>query len=457
MTSYIKNRQSLLATGEKGLRRTALDIAEASIARVDPGRIVRDNVRLEGDELHIFDRSYDLSAGRRIFVVGAGKASYPIARALDDILGRRIHKGLVICKAGQEGSLDNIQLSFASHPVPDEASMDGCRRTVELLAAVRAGDIVLSCFTGGSSALFVTPAEGISLQDKMATNRILLGCGANIVEINAVRKHISKVKGGRLVRGLPAGTVLVNLTVSDVIGDHLDCIADPVTSDTSTFADAATTLDKYALWDKLPVSVITHLRKAAPEDATATDAALAHLDRRDILLITMDAACEAAADEARKRGFEPLILSTFFEGESNQLARNLVAIARQVLRSGKPVTAPCALIAGGETTVRLNGHLGFGGPNQEFAVGAAIELDGQRDIVALSMDTDGTDGPTPFAGGLVDGSTATTAREEGIDLNAALNEHNGTHALNGVRSLIESGATGTNVNDLVLILIDSGQ
>ncbi|NVZ67306.1 glycerate-2-kinase family protein, partial [Pseudomonas gingeri] len=211
----------------------------------------------------------------------AGKASFPIAKALDELLRGRIHKGIVTCKDGQEGSLEHIELRLASHPIPDQASLDAAEAIVALLADVRPGDIVLSCFTGGSSSLFVAPAADISLQDKAAASDILLTCGANITEINDVRKHLSTVKGGRLIRALSSGVTLINLTVSDVIGDHLDYITDPSVADRSTFPDAQAVLDKYRLWERLPVSVTAFLRLAPAEHETVRARELAHLSCQD--------------------------------------------------------------------------------------------------------------------------------------------------------------------------------
>ena len=449
----ILNRAELLATGNAVLRRHALDIAEAGIAAASPALAARRAIALDGDRLRLGSRNYDLAGTGRVFVVGAGKATFPIAEVVDAVLGRRIHKGLVVCKRGQAGHLGHIEMIVADHPVPTAASREAASRTVALLEEVRAGDLVIACFTGGSSSLFVAPAPGISLDDKAEANRVLLTCGANIVEINAVRKHISTVKGGRLVRGLPAGVRLVNLTVSDVIGERLDCITCPSVHDTSTFEDARATLHKYGLWDRLPRSVTGHLRAGPASGRSATADDLAHIDRDDLLLVTTDAACVGAAEAARRAGFTPLILSTLFEGESGALGRTFGAIAREVLARGRPLPMPCALIGGGETTVTITGAAGLGGPNQEFAAAAALEIQGCDDVVALGLDTDGTDGPTPHAGGLVDGSTVATAVGRGLDLHAALRDHDVAPALERSGHVIRTGNTGTNVNDLKLVLV----
>ena len=451
--NYIQNRDELLSHGQSALRGVALDIAESAIAAADPGPIARRVVRFDGKRLGVGDRTFNLGADTRVFVIGAGKASYPIAKAFDDIIGARIHRGLVTCKDGQPGELAHIEMHWASHPMPGPASRDAAVRTQALLREVRSGDVVLSCFTGGSSALFVDPIDGVTLEDKAETNRILLGCGANILEINAVRKHLSRVKGGNLVRNLPAGVHLINLTVSDVIGDPLDYITDPSVPDTSTFADARNVLDKYELWPVVPDSVGAFLRSACgrPETAHAKD--LDHLDRVDILLVKNDAACHAAADLSRLRGFRPLFLTSFFEGESRELGRFFAALAKQVIHNGQPVAQPCVLIGGGESSVPGANSGGRGGPNQEFAASFALEMAGQAGVVALGLDTDGTDGPTPFAGGLVDGTTADRANQSNIDLYQYLMHHDVSSALQKLGDAVITGATGTNVNDLKLVVV----
>ncbi|TAM57599.1 DUF4147 domain-containing protein [bacterium] len=455
---YVKNRATLLATGAAALREVVLDLAEAGLAAADPEQAVYRVLRSEGEHVRVAGRTIELARGGSIFVVGAGKATYPIAKALDAMLGARIARGAITCKYGQPGTLDHIDVQLASHPLPDAASVAAAARAVRMLDDVRPGDLVFACFTGGSSALFVSPVEGVTLADLAATYRTLLNSGADIFEINAVRKHLSTVKGGRLARRLPAGCSLVNLTVSDVIGDRLDYITDPTVPDTSSFADAWATLDKYRLWARLPEPVAAYLRRAPPQGETVRAAELAHLERTDVLLVKGDAACRGAAAAARERGLQPLLLSTFFDGESSALARNLIAVAKQAAFSGEPAAPPCVLIAGGETTVTVGtsaacGEAASGGPNQEFAVAAALALSETPGIVALGIDTDGTDGPTRYAGAIADGQTLAIARRNGVDLQAALACHDVTPALLRAGHIVETGATGTNVNDLKLVAV----
>lgn len=455
LNGYVQNRPQLLSHGAKEQRRIALDVAEAAIASANPAAAVRGVVSADNHRLNVGDREFSLSRSR-VFVIGAGKATFAIADALDEILDTRIFQGLIACKRGEPGSLKHIKVHYADHPIPSSASLEAAIETQALLRNVRPGDIVIACFTGGSSSLFVYPADEITLQDKIEANRILLGCGANIVEINAIRKHLSKVKGGRLVRNLAPGVHLINLTVSDVIGDPLDCITDPSVPDSSTLADACATADKYCLWEQFPHSVTRLLRCASADHDTVRAAELKHLNRVDVLLAGPHTACAAAAEAARTTGFTPLILSTAFEGESRELGRFMAGVTKEVVRSGRPLKSPCVLIGGGETTVVMSGKVGQGGPNQEFALSIASELAGCENIAALGIDTDGTDGPTAFAGGIVDGTTAGRAKQCGISIHKALAEHNVSPVLDAVGGLVVTGPTGTNVNDLKLVVIGTG-
>lgn len=451
--SYLKNGGSLVSSGEIKLKQLALDIVEDALLYADPGVAAKKLISLDGDHLKIGNHAFNLSGDRRIFVIGTGKATFPVAKVLDVVLGSRIHKGFIACKKGQKGSLKNIELHLSSHPIPCQDSVVAADKTIELLDEVKPDDIIIACVSGGSSSLFVRPVDGISLEDKAATGHTLLTCGANIIEINAVRKHISKVKGGRLIKGLPAGVTLVNLTVSDVIGDPLDYITDLTVPDTSTFADAKATLDKYELWDVLPASVTNYLKLAPESEETATETSLAHINRIDIVLQKADAACTGACEAVRKAGLTPVLLSTFFEGESSCLGRSFAAIARQILFDNNPKASPCVLIGGGETIVSTFGAKGMGGPNQEFVTSAAVELRGLKGVVVAALDTDGTDGPTPYAGAIADGYTAELAKEKGINLNDALRRHNVSPALDAIGALILTGDTGTNVNDLKIMII----
>lgn len=452
--SYIRNLETLLAHGHEKLRRIALDIVDHALAKADPYKAVKELVRLEGDVLLVGELRLDLKEHGRIFLLGTGKATYPIAKALEEILGNRIEDGVIICKYGQEGTLAHARLYFSSHPIPDEAGYRAAGEALALARKTAPGDIVFAGITGGSSALMPYPVEGVTLDEKKQVNKLLLTCSANIIEINAVRKHLSRIKGGWLAKTIHPRAHLINLTVSDVIGDPLDYITCPTVPDTSSFDDARRTLTKYELWDKVPASVSSYLKAGGASQETPKDLSDHKID--NFIIVAGTAACDGAAQRARELNFETMVLSTMLEGESRELGGTFAAVAKEILLNQRPLKPPCVIIGGGETTVRITGQAGQGGPNQEFSLGAALWIDQIGDVVIIGQDTDGTDGPTDYAGGIVDNFTAERARKLGVDLYAALNRHDATPALVKLEDAILTGATGTNVNDLKLMLVMPG-
>jgi len=455
--SYIKNRDRLLSHGNIQLRRAALDIIDHALTRADPYKATRNLVRIDSNRLTVGDLCFDLNENQRIFLLGAGKATFPIAKALEELLGDRITDGVVICKYGQHGRLNRSRMKLASHPIPDEAGFAAARDALALARKTRPGDIVFGCITGGSSALMPYPVPEISLDEKKQVNQLLLTCGANIIEINAVRKHLSQIKGGRLVQTVNPQAHLINLTVSDVIGDPLDYITDPTVADTSTFDDARRTLTKYNLWDRVPAPAARFLKGAGPQRETPKEIDLENYRKHNFIIVTGDAACVAAEEKARELGFQAMILSTMFEGESLELGANFAAIAKEIRLNHRPLTIPAAVIGGGETTVKIRENpAGLGGPNQEFALAAALGIEDAGPVVVVGFDSDGTDGPTDMAGGIVDEQTLSRAREKGIDVFASLVRHDVTPVLKTTEDVIETGATGTNVNDLKFLLMTDG-
>ncbi len=340
------------------MRRIAFDIVDHALAKADPYKATRKLVSIERDTLHVGEISIDLKKQGRIFLLGTGKATYPIAKALEELLGDRIEDGVIICKYGQEGTLAHSRLYFSSHPIPDEAGFSAAKEALALAGKTLPGDIVFACVTGGSSALMPYPVEGITLDEKKLVNRLLLTCGANIVEINNVRKHLSRIKGGWLAKAVHPQAHLINLTVSDVIGDPLDYITCPTVPDTSSFDDARRTLTKYELWDKVPASVSRYLKAGGPAQETPKDLSDHKID--NFIIVAGTAACEGAAERAKELNLETMILSTMFEGESRELGGTFAAIAKEILLNGRPLKAPCVLIGGGETTVKITSEAGPG-------------------------------------------------------------------------------------------------
>jgi glycerate 2-kinase len=448
---YVKNGASLLDHGPVELRRDALRILDRVLDDVNPLEWCRRKLAIDEDLLIIGDLRLPLFSTTKIWFLGVGKASFPIARGVEDRLGERLHGGLVVCKEGQSGALRRIEVRHASHPIPSAASVAAAREMLTRAALPRHGDIVICGITGGSSSLMTLPCAGLALDDLQSLTKLLLTCGADIFEINAVRKHVSAVGGGRLALAFAPGVQLVNLTVSDVIGDALDYITDPTVADTSTIDDARATLDKYSLWDRVSAPLKAFLQPGGP--VVETPKRLPWPAENTILLLSAASATDAARKAAGELGYRVVVLSSSFDGESQALGHNFAAIAREIALHGRPTGLPCAVIGGGETIVTMNAFGGLGGPNQEFALAAAQRLPPGYEAVVLGADTDGTDGPTEFAGGLCDNATNRRASSLAVDIGSALDRHQTTDALIRLGDVISTGATGSNVNDLKLMLL----
>ncbi len=439
---------------EYALRRHALAIFRAALKAADPMEAVLRLLRLERGSLIAGRRRYPLDQFANIHVVGAGKASATMARAVERLLGARVRGGLVNVKYGHLARLRRVELNECGHPVPDMAGVRGARRIAALARAAGERDLLLCLISGGGSALLPAPAEPVTLDEKQATTKLLLACGANIHEINAVRKHISTIKGGQLAR-LAAPATVVSLLLSDVIGDDLDVIASgPTAPDSSTFAAAQRILEKYSLFDQAPPAVRERLQRGARGEIPETPKPGDELFRRtqNLVVGSNRLAVDAAVSEARKLGYRTLVLSTLIEGETRDIARMHAAIAREMAASGRPLKPPACLISGGETTVTLHGD-GLGGRNQEFALAAAVDLAGHDGVVVLSGGTDGTDGPTDAAGAIADGRTMARAAALGLDARHFLARNDSYHFFAPLGDLLKTGPTGTNVMDVRVLLV----
>ncbi len=444
----VLNRSRLIDHGPVHLRADAVDIIEHAIRAANPYEATQRAVRLEVQALKIGKLEYDLDAWQNIFVLGAGKATQGIALALEEILKDRISEGVVVLKRGENHQLKRIRVIYAGHPVPDEGSLLGGRALIELARKGGEPDLVLSAVTGGSSALAILPPEGISLADKQRLNDLLLKSGGTIREINAVRKHASQIKGGRLAQEIfPAE--LVSLTVSDVVGDPPDYITDLTVPDTSSYLDAWATLDKYHLWDRLPQPIREHLLRGSEIESPK------HLQGRyhTFVIVPGDAAFQGAVRRCRELGYATHLIPAEIEGECQAEARAFTARVESLFAEASK-EKPCALIARGETTAAIEGVHGKGGPNQEFGLCAALFIENQTGIVAASIDLDGTDGPTEACGALVDGGSVQRAITSGLDTSAALHNHASMDVLEKTGDLVYTGPTGTNVNDLMFVLMD---
>ncbi len=421
------------------LRRDAKTILMAALAAADPTAAVDRVLRARED----------LGGYKRIFVVGAGKASGTMARAVEELLGSRIAAGCINVKEGDTARTRLIELRPCGHPVPDERGLGGAKRIVEICAAAGEDDLVICLLSGGASALAPLPAPPITLAEKQETTKLLLACGATIHEMNAVRKHLSAIKGGQLAR-MAAPAHVLSLILSDVVGDDPDVIGSgPTAPDASTFRDAFAVLEKYEIRERAPVRVRERLRNGAQETPKAADPLFENVE--NIIVGSNQKSLESAAQAAKELGYKTLILSSTIEGETRDVARMHAAIARQIRMFGQPVRPPACVISGGETTVAMrNGKSGKGGRNQEFALAAAIAAAGLEDVLILSGGTDGTDGPTDAAGAVADGDTVARSNGKAGD---ALRNHDAYPVFEELGDLIVTGATGTNVMDLHLILV----
>ena len=383
----------------------------------------------------------------RTVVVGAGKAAATMAKAVEDHWAGEMD-GLVVTRYGHRTPCRRIEVVEAAHPVPDLAGREAAERILRLVQGLSADDLVLCLISGGGSALLTLPAAGLTLQDKQAINRALLKSGANIAEMNCVRKHLSAIKGGRLAAACHPARV-VTLTISDVPGDDPAVIASgPTVPDRTTFSDALAVLEKYRISE--PVQAVVHLQAAREETPKPGDPRLAGTQIH--LIAAPQQSLEAAAEVARAAGLTPLILGDSLEGEAREVALVLAGIARQVLRHGQPAQPPCVLLSGGETTVTVRGK-GRGGRNAEFLLALAVALDGQRGVYALAGDTDGVDGTEDNAGAIVVPDTLARAAAAGLDAKMYLADNDGYTFFSRLGDLVVTGPTLTNVNDFRALLI----
>ena len=451
---FIKNRKELLFHGNRNGRRIALDIIEYALAAIDPYSAIRKKVSIDNNVLIIDQLRYDLSKIQNIYVVGAGKGTIRMAEALESILGNRIKKGVIIdkkVKRSKAHSLKIIEVVEAGHPLPDEAGAKGAKEILEIAKCSQYGDLVFVCVSGGCSSLMPLPVEGINLEDKKTLNDMLLKSGATIDEINAVRKHISAIKGGRLAKYISPAEIINMLVIDEVAGLPWG----PTVPDITTFEDAINILRKYDLFEKIPISVKNHLEKGLVDPSLETP------KRRDfegfrvhnLILADNNVVCEAAKKKAEEIGLNAMILSTCLEGESREVGIVLASIAKEIQEKGRPIKPPCVIVSGGETTVTIMGEIGEGGRNQELTLASSMKINGRGNIVIASIGTDGTDGPTDMAGGVVDGYTFDRAKEKQIDIFTNIKKHNSSYVLRQLKDAIFTGPTGTNVMDLSLIII----
>jgi hydroxypyruvate reductase len=449
--AFFKNRET------EALRRAAMRCLERALRAADPAAAVRRVVLLEADALTVADQKYDLRQVRTISAVGAGKAAATMASALEGILGDRLTAGIVSVKYGHGVATSRVEVREAGHPLPDAASVAAADAVLALADRAGEEDLVCVLLSGGGSALLVAPSEGATLDDKLAVSRLLLSAGAPIGELNAVRKHLSRIKGGHLARRI-APARIVTLALSDVLGNPLDVIASgPTAPDRSTYTEALDALGRRGVMDaaeKAAPHAVARLRDGAagrhPETPKPGDPVF---ERTQAVIIgDLAQAVRAAQTASEDQGYATVVLGDAVEGEAREVGAALGRRARDAL-DGRYGPLPVCLLQGGETTVTVRGS-GKGGRNQEVALGAALEVVGLPGTLVLAVGTDGTDGPTDAAGAVADGWTLERARRLGLDPLEHLDRNDAYPFFAALGDLIMTGPTLTNVNDLMMAFVD---
>ncbi len=448
----VRNFEELCTHGQRATRRAALEIAESAIRRAIPYAETKKLIHLSNGYLHIGDRSISMADIDHIYVAGVGKGSYPIACALEEQLGDAITEGVVLIKKGDTRRLKHIELLESGHPIPDQAGIDGAKRILSILEKAGERDIIFAPITGGSSAMLNIPDGDISLSDLQEINDLLLKSGASIGKMNMVRKHLCRMKGGRFVEmAKPAQvhTLTLNTAPPDMPWPDLS-LADP-----TTFEDAINMMKQYDIWDIAPESIKAHLLEGRENPEMETPKVITNKKSYIHSVADPRSSCEAAAARAKELGYEPYIISTAMEGDAMNLGIYFSGMANEITKSAQPFVPPCALISGGETTVTIRGSVcGTGGPNQETALGFATKLYAKYPAVCISVDSDGTDGPTDIAGGISDGLTRARAAELNINLTDVLERHDSSTALLTLGDALITGHTGTNIMNIRVVVIE---
>ncbi|WMJ86235.1 glycerate kinase type-2 family protein [Anaerocolumna sp. MB42-C2] len=377
-----------------------------------------------------------------VYVIAVGKAAWLMAKTARELLGSQIRKGLIITKYGHaKGELEDFEIIEAGHPIPDDNSLRGTQKAIDMVRELGEKDEVLFLLSGGGSALFEKPVTGITLEDIQEVTQILLKCGAGITEINTLRKRLSKVKGGKFAQYC-APAKMYSIILSDVLGGKLDMIASgPSCPDTTSCSDVLHIINKYKL--NFSSHILEALHRETPRNINNVETYVTG---------SVSEFCTAAAKHARQLGYEPYIISTSLDCEAREAGKFIASVARMVKEGGSyRIKPPCAIIAGGETVVKVGGN-GLGGRNQEIALSAAIGIKDMDNVVIFSVSSDGTDGPTDADGGIVDGNTVNLLENMGIDCEKILNDNDSYHALKKAGGLVITGTTGTNVNDVTVVL-----
>jgi glycerate 2-kinase len=459
----IRNAEVLLDHGIVESRRLVLEIADRTLQRLDAYARIKSITRREKDILRIGTKTWDLSAKRHIYLVGAGKACNAMASAVDEILGDRLATGIVIIKVAEDGDVfRHTDVYVGGHPIPNEVGYEASLEILRLADEAGPEDLFIGVISGGSSALMSCPVDGISLQDEMDATDVLLKSGAGIYEINAVRRHISQTNGGMLAKRIQdSGAELIGFGISDAVGNpptgdigvpYEDYSSTPLGPDKTTLADARRVIVDHDLADRLPARIVAYLMDAGEDRETPK----AFPNNTYFLLNTVPDSCIYAKEIAEELGVPAHILTSFLEGESREAGTFFASLAREIQSYGNPVTAPCVILSGGETTTLIpddSSIEGHGGPSQELTTRFAIAAAKTPGACMFSVDSEGTDGTTPAAGGITDSTSFEAALQEGISLHSALRGHSSYEALSAIGDAVLTGNTGTNVCDINILYV----
>ncbi len=436
----------------KILREHTAAIFEAAIDAVNPERCMFEHVSVEGSELKIDGKTYDLSSYAGVYLISFGKAAGSMSEAAEKLLGERITEGIVVSNSTPHTKFRRLKFMLSSHPFPDEKSFRAAREIMSLLEKTGADDLVLFLISGGGSSMLAMPRKGLSLEDKRKVTEQLLLSGVDTYGLNTVRKKLSSIKGGGLLRqALPSE--IATLILSDVMGDNLEMIASgPTVADTTTFKEAWRVIEALGVEHQIPPKVVVELERGLREESAAPE--IPEDARTQTVIIGNNCKCICAAEKkARELGYSTLALSSQLKGEAREVAKCVAAVALDIERFGRPLNTPACVIFGGETTVNVKGK-GKGGRNTETALSFCMEVVGHANIVGLFAGTDGIDGPTDAAGAICDGDSRLLARKRGISARDHLMDNDAYSFFDSLGDLIKTGPTGTNVMDIGIALVE---
>lgn len=463
MRDKIRNYAQLLSHGDTESRKIVLDITEATLQYLDAYKRIKSIASYDGRNLKIGTRAWDLSKKRNIYLIGAGKACNAMAMAIDEILGERLTRGIAIVKIAENTDVfRRTEVYVGGHPLPNRDGYNACKKIIKMVDSASADDLFIVLISGGSSALMSCPIPGITLQDEIKTTEIMLKSGANILEINAIRRHISQLNGGMLAKRIQkTGAELIGIGISDAVGTpatgdigvpYANYRGTPMGPDQTTLEEARRVIRDYNVADRLPSRVVDYIMNCGPEGETPK----AFSENTYFLLNSLPDSCIYAKKVSEQMGIPAVILTSFLEGESKDAGTMFASIAREIQTYGNPVAAPCILLSSGETTTKIINNrtiTGHGGPSQELTASFAISATKATGSCMLSIDSEGTDGTTPVAGGLTDSKSYTLACEKKVDLFAALRGHASYEALTAIEDTVQTGNTGTNLCDFNIMYI----